>query len=62
MVNSFVLQSWQQLTKTIMDIYVKRTHGTYIEVESSCLFTLTYIDNHIGTKLKAWHLYRKVSA
>lgn len=30
-------QSWQQLTKSIMDIYVKRTHGTYIEEKGSAM-------------------------
>ncbi|CAN0338980.1 unnamed protein product, partial [Discosporangium mesarthrocarpum] len=30
-------QSWKQLTKTIMDIYVQRTHGTYVENKGSSL-------------------------
>eukprot|EP00612_Vaucheria_litorea_P006132 CAMPEP_0171470926 /NCGR_PEP_ID=MMETSP0946-20130122/414_1 /TAXON_ID=109269 /ORGANISM="Vaucheria litorea, Strain CCMP2940" /LENGTH=1149 /DNA_ID=CAMNT_0012000347 /DNA_START=172 /DNA_END=3621 /DNA_ORIENTATION=- len=30
-------QSWKELAKTIMDIYVKRTHGTYVEEKGSAV-------------------------
>ena len=30
-------QTWKQAAKTVMDIYVQRTHGTYIEMKSNAL-------------------------